>query len=401
MEALGQESEALTTLESQLRKELRELRAAAAESSELLSERRAELAQGTRRAAALAAEAARLEGETAAVDGELAALRPAYAAQRIAKGWYAAGTPATSLAQVVISATPVKWASMVTHGGGDGKATPGGGKPGGRAALRAALEGANEGTRLRLLEKLWAALGSATQSGVAAGVASLPGDGELRAAAHAAGYEEKAVRAEEVALVRQALEKDVGRLRWDEAQLQATRDRLSFAAVSSGRGSHGRSPGFAALSPPSFGKAGSPQQQQGSGSPGCASAASRALAVSRAANRLTTGGSGRPGNGGGHVPATVYASIVPALSQLKAGGDGSLARRIAGAKAVAQAALDPQTKAAISRADGERLLRQAVADEEEVCGAGHPAFGLLKLEVDIALERLGAAAVAAAVAGAG
>ena len=110
----------------------------------------------------------------------------------------------------------------------------------------------------------------------------------------------------------------------------------------------------------------------------------RALTVSRAANRLTGG----LGTGGGTPvrasAATVYASIVPALNQLKARGKGGIALRVAGAKALAQAALDPQTREAILRADGASVLRAAVAQEQK-----SPAVELLRLEVDIALERLG------------
>jgi hypothetical protein len=81
----------------------------------------------------------------------------------------------------------------------------------------------------------------------------------------------------------------------------------------------------------------------------------------------------------------VYASIIPALNQLKARGAGSIATRVAGAQALGQAALDPQTAEAVVRAGGARLLRDAVAAEDE----DTPAVGLLRLAVDIALARRG------------
>ena len=111
-----------------------------------------------------------------------------------------------------------------------------------------------------------------------------------------------------------------------------------------------------------------------------------ALPTSRGTNRLGTSGMAARGGTPGRAPAaTVYASIIPALNQLKARGAGSIATRVAGAQALGQAALDPQTRDAIVRADGARLLRDAIAAEHE----DTPAVGLLRLRVDIALERLG------------
>lgn len=116
------------------------------------------------------------------------------------------------------------------------------------------------------------------------------------------------------------------------------------------------------------------------------------MTVSRVANRLSTSGLAARGGTPGRTTvsdrapaATVYASIIPALNQLKARGAGSIATRVAGAQALGQAALDPQTAEAVVRAGGARLLRDAVAAEDE----DTPAVGLLRLAVDIALERLG------------
>ena len=303
----------------------------------------------------------------------------------------------------MVSATPVKWASVVT----------------GSRAASATLESglAADGARLRLLEKLWANLGDT--AAIVSGAAVLPGVEAVRVAAEAAGYADPSD--EQLSTLRRALEVDLGRLRWDDAQLQTRRAKLSFDALSSGRGSLGSSPSLAVPRSPSLSasmllRSPTSSTRSPGGSAATSGIGARALAVSRSTNRLTTGGLSVRGGGSGSASgragqsfATVYASIVPALKQLKASGDvgggggSSIAHRIAGAKSLAQAALDPQTRDAILRADGPQLLRSAVEEEEAGAAAARrgvnvadmdtdpPAIGLLRLEVDIALERLGQA----------
>jgi len=402
MEALAAETQALTALEAQLRTELKELRARREASETTLSERSAELEKGKRREAELSEQESALVEEDAATAAELGELESSYAGQRIAKAWYASKLPPASFAHAVVSATPVKWASVVT------------GSRAASATLESAL--AADGARLRLLEKLWANLGDT--AAIVSGAAVLPGVEAVRVAAEAAGYADPSD--EQLSTLRRALEVDLGRLRWDDAQLQTRRAKLSFDALSSGRGSLGSSPSLAVPRSPSLSASMLLRSPTSSTkSPGVSAATSgigaRALAVSRSTNRLTTGGVSVRGGGGsasgraGQSFATVYASIVPALKQLKASGDvgggggSSIAHRIAGAKSLAQAALDPQTRDAILRADGPQLLRSAVEEEEAGAAAARrgvnvadmdtdpPAIGLLRLEVDIALERLGQA----------
>jgi hypothetical protein len=248
---------------------------------------------------------------------------------------------------------------------------------------------ANEGARLRLLDKLWARFGNA--EAVLAGTAPLPRAEVLSAAVEAAGYPKPSEQ--DLSEVSTALDNDLERLRRGDEQLQERRAKLSPAALSSGRGSLDRS------SPSRMGLR-SPSQSTrlletlAVGTPGKSPDAAhralgRALAVSRVANQLSASRLGaRGGTPARASAATLYASIIPALNQLKARGDGSIALRIAGATALAEAALDPQTRDAIVRADGARLLRDAIAEEQQELA---PAVGLLRLEVDIALERLGQA----------
>ena len=119
-----------------------------------------------------------------------------------------------------MSASPSCWASAISsqHAG---------------ASLKSSLAKGNDGARVRLLERLWAIFGNA--GAVLAGAVSLPGTEAVRAALKAAGYPDPSE--EELSAVSAALEKDVERLRWDDAQLQARRAKLSHAVLSSGRGS--------------------------------------------------------------------------------------------------------------------------------------------------------------------
>ena len=115
MEALAAETQALTALEAQLRTELRELRARReASETTLSSERSAALEKGKRREAELSEQESALLEEDAATAAELGELECSYAGQRIAKAWYASKLPPASFAHAVVSATPVKWASVVT-----------------------------------------------------------------------------------------------------------------------------------------------------------------------------------------------------------------------------------------------------------------------------------------------
>ena len=172
MEALAAETQALTTLEAQLRTELRELRARREASETTLSERSAELEKGKRREAELSEQESALLEEDAATAAELGELESSYAGQRIAKAWYASKLPPASFAHAVVSATPVKWASVVT----------------GSRAASATLESglAADGARLRLLEKLRANLGDT--AAIVSGAAVLPGVEAVRVAVEAAGY---------------------------------------------------------------------------------------------------------------------------------------------------------------------------------------------------------------------
>jgi hypothetical protein len=172
MEALAAETQALTALEAQLRTELRELRARREASETTLSERSAELEKGKRREAELSEQESALLEEDAATAAELGELECSYAGQRIAKAWYASKLPPASFAHAVVSATPVKWASVVT------------GSRAASATLESAL--AADGARLRLLEKLWANLGDT--AAIVSGAAVLPGVGAVRVAVEAAGY---------------------------------------------------------------------------------------------------------------------------------------------------------------------------------------------------------------------
>ena len=365
MEALAAEAGALTALEAELRAELRAVRADRESAERVLQARTAERNEGRAREAELAEEEAKLRVENEQVDEELDRLRRNYAAQLIARAWFVTRSPPST-----VSASPMRWASMVAG-----------------ANLKSAL--ANEGARLRLLDKLWARFGNA--EAVLAGTAPLPRAEVLSAAVEAAGYPKPSEQ--DLSEVSTALDNDLERLRRGDEQLQERRAKLSPAALSSGRGSLDRS------SPSRMGLR-SPSQSTrlletlAVGTPGKSPDAAhralgRALAVSRVANQLSASRLGaRGGTPARASAATLYASIIPALNQLKARGDGSIALRIAGATALAEAALDPQTRDAIVRADGARLLRDAIAEEQQELA---PAVGLLRLEVDIALERLGQA----------
>lgn len=325
--------------------------------------------------------------EVGAVEEERGELERRIAAQRIAKAWYAC--------ERGHYVRYVRWASAITS---EQPSTD----------LKSALT--NDGARLRLLEKLWGSLGNT--AAIAAGDADIPGAKKVRDALKSAGYPEPSK--EELLEVSKALKNDLGRLKWDfNTQLQARRGKLSYAALSSGHGSLDSSSSSLMVprSPPmptsllKSSAAVTPAKTPEAARLGSA----RALTASRAANRLSVGEFGvRSGGAPSSASiATVYASIVPALNQLKARGEGSIALRAAGAKALAQAALDPQTREAIVRADGARLLRAAIAKEQQgsqspralatrtrgdLSAEVAPAVGLLRLEVDIALERLGQAA---------
>ena len=213
MEALAAETQALTALEAQLRTELRELRARREASETTLSERSAALEKGKRREAELSEQESALLEEDAATAAELGELESSYAGQRIAKAWYASKLPPASFAHAVVSATPVKWASVVT------------GSRAASATLESAL--AADGARLRLLEKLWANLGDT--AAIVSGAAVLPGVEAVRVAVEAAGYADPSD--EQLSTLRRALEVDLGRLRWDDAQLQTRRAKLSSTEV--------------------------------------------------------------------------------------------------------------------------------------------------------------------------
>ena len=223
MEALAAEAQALTALEAQLRTELRGLREQREEAEATLHARTAERDEGKRREArnqAQLREEAAMAAEVAAAEEEFAELRRNFAAQRIARAWYESRAPPTTCAGVVVSASPSCWASAVSSQRAG-------------ASLKSTLAKGNDGARLRLLEKLWAILGNV--GAVLAGAVSLPDGEAVRAALEAAGYPDPSE--EELSAVSAALEKDLERLRWDDAQLQARRARLSHAALSSGRGS--------------------------------------------------------------------------------------------------------------------------------------------------------------------
>lgn len=377
MEALVEEVGKLTAEEAQLRAELREARKRREGAEATLAARVAERDEGKRREAALRAEEEGLVAESAAIEEELGQLRKSCAAQRIARAWYVSRTPATSFAGAVVRASPVRWASVVSSRQA-------------ATTLGSALA-RDDGARLLLLEQLWGILGNV--AAILAGTAAMPGPDTIRAAVESIGYPDPTE--EELEKVEKKLKKDLERLREEDEQLQARHAKLTHAALSSGRGSlDSSSPSRMVLRSPSASIMGTPRKTPDS----AARALGQALSVSRVANRLNT--SGRSSRGGGSVrasAATVYASIVPALNQLKARGYGSIPHRLGGAKALAQAALDPQTREAIVRADGVRLLRDAIAEEQE--GEGAPgsvadvasAVSLLRLEVDIALARLGQA----------
>ena len=356
MEALAEDAATLAAEEHRLKRELREVQRESAQKAE-------ELAALHRRREALIAE--RGDGEQAQsalrtehgeADVKLERLRRQLGAQRIAKAWHRRACGAlVGRPRPAPSGTPVKWRTPT--------------EPPPECSSIATVLGSTRPTRLRLLEKLWARLDSAQPVD----------DGAIREAVTQLGYEEPSLT--ELELVRGALAKDLGRQRWASEQLSRSLHTLSTAALADGTGSlHSPAP----LSP-------------------------------FAAPRRGLGGPRRRSSrsSGGLSAGTIYASIVPALSQLKARQGQSLAPQIAGAKALAQAALDPQARAAIHRADGKRLLEEAVAVGDEAVaaaragnrllsmleggeGEGHAALGLelkqLRLDVDIALERLGEAA---------